>query len=83
MNVPRITLSIGIDKHGATALAERLGKLWGKLMAGDNRGVLAGERLGKQAAGMPTEPVIASQRIAVTDDEGLVHTLRLSATTLS
>ncbi len=79
MNIPRITLRIGIDKHGATALAERLGKLWGKLMAGDNRGVLAGERLDKQAAGVPAEPVVTPQRIAKADNERFLHGPQLSA----
>ena len=37
-------------------------------MAGDNLGVLAGKRMGKQPASVPTEPVIAPQRIPVADD---------------
>ena len=69
MDLPRLALSVGVDKYGAAALAERLGKFRSELMAGDNLGVLAGERLGKQTAGMPAEPVVTPQRIAVADDE--------------
>lgn len=36
MNIPRITLSVGIDKHGALRLAEPLGKFRSELVASDN-----------------------------------------------
>jgi hypothetical protein len=69
MDFTRRTFGISIDKHGAAALAERLGKFRGELMAGDDFDVLAGERLGEQAAGMPAKRVISPQRIAVADDK--------------
>jgi hypothetical protein len=70
MDFTRRTFRVGIDKHGVGALAERLGKFRGELMAGDDFDVLAGERLGKQAAGVPAKRVITSQGIAVADDQG-------------
>ena len=69
---PGFTLGVGIDKHGAAALAERFGKFRGELMAGDDFNVLAGESPGKQAAGVPAEPVVTPQRIAVADDEAVM-----------
>jgi hypothetical protein len=79
VDFPRLTLSVSIDKHGAPRLAEPLGKFGSKLMTGDNLGVLAGKRLGKQPASVPTEPVIAPQRIPVADDNHAAHSLQLSA----
>jgi hypothetical protein len=69
MDIPRRTLRVGVNKHGAAALAKRLGKFRSELMAGDNLGVLASELPGNQAAGVPAEPVITPQWIPVSDDE--------------
>ena len=69
MDIPRRALSVGVNKHRTAAPAERLGKFRGELMAGDNLGVVAGERLGKQTAGVPAKPVITPQGIAVADDK--------------
>jgi hypothetical protein len=38
-------------------------------MARDNFGVLSGKLFRQQTADVPPEPVVASQRIAVTNDE--------------
>jgi hypothetical protein len=37
------------------------------LVASDDLGVMARERLGKQAAGVPSDPVVTSQWIAVSN----------------
>jgi hypothetical protein len=69
MEIPRAALRVGVNKHGAPRLAKRLGEFRSELMAGDNLGVLASEFPGKQAAGVPAEPVITPQRIPIADDE--------------
>jgi hypothetical protein len=73
MDIPRVTLSVSVNKHGAAALAKRLGKFRSELMAGDNLSVLASELPGNQAAGVPAEPVVTPQRIPVADDERLAR----------
>jgi hypothetical protein len=73
MDFPRLTLGVGINKHGATALAKRLGKFRSKLVARDNLGILASKLPGKQTADVPAEPVITPQWIPVTDDERLAR----------
>jgi hypothetical protein len=42
-------------------------------MAGDDFDTLAGQRPGQQTAGVPAKRVIASQGIAVADDQGEVR----------
>jgi hypothetical protein len=69
LDFTRLALRIGVDKHGAAALAERLGKFRGELVAGDNLGVLASELLTKQMAGVPAEPVITPQGISVANNQ--------------
>ena len=69
MDFTRLAVGVGVDKHRAAALAEGLGKFRGKLMAGDDFHVLAGERLGKQAAGVPAKRIITPQWVAVADDQ--------------
>jgi hypothetical protein len=68
MDISRLTLSVGVDKHGAAAQAKSRGELRSELMAGNDLDGLAGERLGKQAAGVPAEPVITPQRISVANN---------------
>jgi hypothetical protein len=69
VDITRPTLCVGVYKHGAAALAERLGEFRSELMAGDSLDVLSGKRLGKQVAGVPAEPVVAPHRIPVADDK--------------
>jgi hypothetical protein len=69
VDLTRFALGVGVDKHHATELAKRLGKFRGELMAGEDFRVLAGKHLGKQTAGVPAEPVITPQRVAVADDK--------------
>jgi hypothetical protein len=69
MDFTRLALGVGVDKHHAAALAKGLGKFRGELMAGDGFRVLAGERLGKQAAGVPAKCIVTSQWVAVADDK--------------
>ncbi|MGD0221609.1 MAG: hypothetical protein ABSF71_04675 [Terriglobia bacterium] len=64
----RLSLSGGIDKHGAAAMAERLGKLGRKLMTGNDPDALAGKCLGKQSAGVPAKAVVAPQRVTISYD---------------
>jgi hypothetical protein len=69
MDLTRLALGVGVDKHRAVALTEGLGKFGGELMAGDDFHLPAGESLGEQAAGVPAKRVITPQRIAVADDK--------------
>jgi hypothetical protein len=78
MDFTRLTLSVGVDKHGAAALTERFGKFGGELMAGDNFGVLAHECLGEQTAGVPANRVIAPQRITVADNQSPKSRVRMA-----
>jgi hypothetical protein len=79
MDFTRHALGVGIDKHGAGRLAEPLGKFRGKLVAGDDFHVLAGKCLDNQSASVKPKPIIAAQRVTVTDDESLWHSCQLSA----
>ena len=79
MDLPRFTFRIGIDENGLAALAERFGEFRGKLMAGDHLNIMTSEFAGNQAASVPAESVVASQRISVADDECLAHGFQLSA----
>jgi hypothetical protein len=69
MDIARLNLSVGVNEHRPARPAERLGEFRSELVAGDNLGVMAGERLGKQAASVPAEPVIAPQGVPVADDK--------------
>jgi hypothetical protein len=69
MNISRIALGVGVDKHGALRLAKPLGEFRSKLVASDNLHVVAGELPAKPAARVPAEPVIAPQGVPITDDE--------------
>jgi hypothetical protein len=68
-DLSRLTLSVRIDKNSALTPAQALSKFRSKLMARDNFGVLSGKLFRQQTADVPPEPVVASQRIAVTNDE--------------
>lgn len=63
------TISVSVDEHRASALAEGFGKFGGKLVAGYDLNILTEECLGKHTAGVPAEPVVTAQRIPVTDDK--------------
>jgi len=69
MDIPGSPSASASINTAVAALAEWLGKFRGELMAGDDFDVLAGERPGKQAAGVPAKRVITSQGIAVADDQ--------------
>ena len=81
MDFTRLTLGIGVDKHGAAALAERFGKFGRKLMAGNDFDFLPRKRLSQQSAGMPPQRVVTSQRIAVANDKRFIHSFQLPALT--
>ena len=75
MDLSRFTFGIGIDENGLAALAERFGEFRGKLMAGDHLNIMTSELAGNQAASVPAESVVASQRISVADDQHHAHAL--------
>jgi len=75
VDLPRLTLGIGIDENGLAALAERFGEFRGKLMAGDHLNIMTSEFASNQAASVPAESVVAAQRISVADDQHLAHAL--------
>jgi hypothetical protein len=79
MDLSRRALRVGVDKHRAARLAEGLGKFRSELVASDYFRALVGERLGKQSAGLPAEPIITPQRITIADDKRFVHSFQLSA----
>jgi hypothetical protein len=69
MDFARLTLGIGVDKDGASALAETFGKFRRKLMAGTDFNVFSGKPLSQQTAGVPAQRVVTSQGVAVADDK--------------